>query len=152
MGCYNWYQSRSIHFGPCRGSLKFNPSSTDPLESGLFTLKSSRTESDQLSVACDRQGITVENQIGPRRSGGKKEVEAQTWTEVWWKTVESGCWRYSSRRHKKKWRQRGRVEVGIVRGELPVGRSKSGDARSECTQLMVACLRMRRNMGMDNPV
>ncbi|CAJ2673011.1 unnamed protein product [Trifolium pratense] len=59
--------------GPCRGSLKFNKSSTDPLESGLFTLKSSRAEPDQLSIVYGKQGITVENRSGPRRSGSKNK-------------------------------------------------------------------------------
>jgi hypothetical protein len=49
----------------------------DPLESGLFTLKSSRAESDQLSIVYGRQGITVENRSGPRRSSSKYRVEAR---------------------------------------------------------------------------
>ncbi|PNX56609.1 hypothetical protein L195_g049968 [Trifolium pratense] len=48
----------------------------DPLESGLFTLKSSCIESNQLSVAYGRQGTTVENRSGPRRSCSKSAVEA----------------------------------------------------------------------------
>jgi hypothetical protein len=38
------------------------------LESGLFTLKSSRAEPDQLSIVYGRQGITVKNRSVPRRS------------------------------------------------------------------------------------
>ncbi|PNX64284.1 hypothetical protein L195_g062041, partial [Trifolium pratense] len=38
------------------------------LESGLFTLKPLRAEPDQLSIAYGRQGSTVENRSGTRRS------------------------------------------------------------------------------------
>ncbi|PNX87837.1 hypothetical protein L195_g043934, partial [Trifolium pratense] len=50
-------------------------SSVDPLEFGLFTLKSSRAEPDQLSIVYGRQGITVENRSGPSKSSNKNAVE-----------------------------------------------------------------------------
>ncbi|MCI40915.1 hypothetical protein A2U01_0062148, partial [Trifolium medium] len=59
--------------------------STDPLESGLFTLKPLRAEPIQLSIVHGRQGITLENRSGPRRSSSKNEVEAQTQEDVWTK-------------------------------------------------------------------
>jgi hypothetical protein len=51
------------------------PRSTDPSMSGPFTLKSTRAEPDQLSIVYGRQGTTVENQSGPRRSSSKSAVE-----------------------------------------------------------------------------
>ncbi|MCI79633.1 hypothetical protein A2U01_0100904, partial [Trifolium medium] len=53
-----------------------------PLESELFTLKPLHAEPVQLSIVYGRQGITVENRSGPRRSSSKNGVEAQTRMEV----------------------------------------------------------------------
>ncbi|MCI63638.1 hypothetical protein A2U01_0084895, partial [Trifolium medium] len=60
-----------------------------PLESGLFTLKSSCAEPVQLSIVHGRQSITVENRSGPRRSNSKNGAEAQTQMEVRAKTLGS---------------------------------------------------------------
>jgi hypothetical protein len=54
----------------------------DPLESRLFTLKSSHIEPGQLNIVYDRQGITVKNQSGPRRLGSENAVGARTRKEV----------------------------------------------------------------------
>ncbi|PNX71288.1 hypothetical protein L195_g027163 [Trifolium pratense] len=64
----------------------------DPLESELFTLKSLCAEPDQLGIVYGRQGITVENRSGPRRSRSKNMVEALTHKEVRAKISRNGCW------------------------------------------------------------
>ena len=71
----------------------YNPSlsSTDPLESGLFTLKLSHAESDQLSIVHGRQGITVENRSGPGWLSKKIVVEMQFRSNHWREFSLTGC-------------------------------------------------------------
>lgn len=85
--------------GPCHESLKFNLKEYEPLESGLFTLKSSRDESDQLSIVYGRQGITVENRSGSGRSSSKYGVEARIQKLLWTMILIIGYWSCSSRCH-----------------------------------------------------
>ncbi|PNX62799.1 hypothetical protein L195_g061319, partial [Trifolium pratense] len=70
-------------------------------------------EPDQLSIVYGRQGITVENRSGPRRSRSKNMVEAQTHKEVRAKISRSRCWSCSGRCYRRDARIR-RAQLTVV--------------------------------------
>jgi hypothetical protein len=93
-------------------------SSTDPLESRLFTLKSSHTEPSQLS----------ENRSGPRRWSSENEIGARTRKKKYeWRSLESDV---ATIVVNTTWVSNvtptsGVKNSGIIRGSVPVVRGMS---------------------------
>ncbi|MCI02767.1 hypothetical protein A2U01_0023801 [Trifolium medium] len=99
-----------------------------PLESRLFTLKSSRTEPDQLSVVYGRQSITVENRSGPWRSGA---------------VIATGVSRVTPSSGTENWEP--------VRDLVLVVKGTPEDVRIRRAQLMVTCVRIQGTLEKQNP-